>query len=57
MWALTDGLCHWPGIITECREEEDEEEVEDECKDVTAEWYGQKMSCQVSTQLTVCSGP
>lgn len=30
--------------------------MEREVKEVTAEWYGQKMSCQVSPQLALRSG-
>lgn len=52
VWALTDGHRHWPGVITEFCEEA-EEAAEREVREVTAEWYGQKMSCQVSPQLAV----
>lgn len=50
VWALTDGRFHWPGVIKECCKAE----VED--NEVTVEWYGQNMSCQVSPQLAARSG-
>lgn len=48
IWALTDGRFYWPGVILEC--------CKTEVNEVTVDWYGQNMSCQVSPQLAVCSG-